>query len=422
MDLSGTRLRAYLAFTRASAAAFGLLQLSVLARLLPASEYAIVAASIAVAAYFQLLGEAPISGYQRLGNHRKEQDSEPGGARSSADSVLMSLAVVIPLGGALWGAVTDSFLLSVAIALWVVSLIQVYWSSVQYLNWQQRSKFGTLQLVNSAMRTLSLSAGAYAFGEAAPALMLGSIASIAATALVSPRRPPFRLDRRGIRVVLAVGIPMTVVVAATTSLANWPTIVGSRVLPVTTFASYAAQSSLAAAAYGTVVGFILVFGFPSAKQAWDSGDRVGAEAVVSTYLKYVAVLGPLIAAAFWVMGDFVTGLLLGSDYSGHAIPAASVAVGAINSVCMVLGWVLRLQFRQNALAAVAVGAALVQLPLCWWATTAFGIHGLLVSMGVVASVQVLAILAVGRTRHQLASAGMTAVLLAGIVAATATIA
>ena len=323
-----------------------------------------------------------------------------------------------PAVSVVWGLVHDQFLLSLAVGLWVISLVQLRWASVQYLNWQEQQSFGTLVPLNSVVRAVGLVAAALVFRNATATLLIGAIVSVVSTAALSPERPPVAFRRLGIGPLLRLGVPLALASAAVTSLGAWPTLVATRVLSVEEFASFAAQSGLAAAAFGSIVGFVAVFGFPQAKRAWDTGETALADRVVLRFFGYTAGLGWLMLVAFWLFGDSITSILLGPKYSGHAIPTATVGVACIYAVSGLYGWRLRLEFRQNLIALVSISTALVQLPVVFLSADRMGTTGLLASVGCVATLQAIVNMAIVRDRR-VALAALFVAVTAGVVVSAA---
>lgn len=387
----------YLGSTRATAAFVGVIQMSLLARILPTDQYGVMAAAVALSTYLQLLGEPAVLSYRRLGHHERSQDSEPGAARSSSFTVLAILAVVVPVVSVVWGVLVGPLWLSVGAGLWVVSLVQLRWVSIQLLNWYEQQAYANLLLVNGTSRMVAMALTAWFSRDAAVTLMAGAVASFAATAVTTPPRPPMKVRRSGMRAVMVVGLPLAASAAAVTSLSSWPTLAGARSLEVEDFAAYAAQATLAAAFFGSTVGFVLEFGFPQAKRYWDTGSVRGADSVVLRFLMYLGGLGATQVLLFWVFGDWLTRLFLGPKYVGHVIPAATVAVSCLAGLSILLSWVLTLRFRQRVLAAIDVGAALIQVPAVWFATDRWGLPGLILGACAVQSARALVVAGMDRS-------------------------
>lgn len=374
------RLRAYLLSSRVSSSLLGLAQLSVLARVLPAEQFALVAAATAAATYMALLGEPAVLGYERLGKHAREHDSTTGESRSVAHTVTMLLMVVAPTIAVLIGLVMGKPLCSLVVALWAVSLVQLRWVSVQYLNWQEQSHFATAMLVNSAARASGMLIAGVTTGDGVLVLLVGAVASLIATVFVSPRRAGLSLNRPALRLLLKVGAPLTIASAAVSSMGSWPTLAGNALLPSETFANYVAQASLAGSFFGVTVGFVLVFGWPQAKKAWDEGDSEGALDVIARYTRYTLVLGGAAVVLFWIFGDLITRILLGPNYVGHLIPSYVTSLACVSAIAGLNSWYLRLNYRQNWWAGIAVTAALFQIPLVWFATQQAQLLGLMLAM------------------------------------------
>ncbi len=381
--MDGNRLKVYLVVARVVASASGLVQLGVLARLLSAEEFGIVAVAIAVSAYVQMLGEPLIVGYERLGHSVQREDSGVGAPRSAAHTGLMSLAVIVPVLAMAVGVIVGEMWIGLAIGVASVSAAQTRWVTLQYLNWDNQQAFGTATMVNGVSR-LGFTVGIAAITrDGALAVLAGGVFSVIATEIVAPRSAPFSWNWSGVRKVLIVGIPTAIASLAAVSLTAWPTVAGAQLLDTDEFAEFAAQWSLANAIYVTTAGFILIFGFPLAKRAWDDGDREGARATVMRYFVYSAVGGAALVGAFSAGGEFITRILIGGEYAGTAVPTATVAIGAIGTIAATSGWLLRLQYRQRTMATVSLIAATVQVPIVWLATDWYGLAGLLGGVGVV---------------------------------------
>lgn len=416
--LKGSGLRIYLALTRITAAVFGVLQLSVIARMLPADQFALVAGAMALAAYVQLTAEPAILGYQRLGHQDPKEDGERGEARSASQSLLLGLGVITVGIAIAWGAFVGPFGLTIAFALWTISVVQMRWASIQLLNWQRQARFGTLLMINSAARTLSMAAGAWYFRGAPQTLILGSLGSILAVMIVGPGHAPIAYGRASIKRVLEVGISLSLVAVAAASLSNWPTLVGSRLLPINTFASFIAQWNLAVAAHGATVGFVVVLGLPDAKKSWDSGHGEGANAIALRYVRYVGFGTTAILTTLWLVGNPLTSVLLGPRYAGQAILVVAVATSSVRSICSIATWRFQFKYWQRRLAVIAISVAFLQLPVVWWLSDGFGLLGLLVGVSLVNAAYAVTVIFCGRGGSRLIMTLYIAVMLAiGIGAA-----
>lgn len=397
-SLTGGRLRAFLLATRLATACFGLLQLSLLARLLPSAEYAVMAAAMAVSAYMNLIAEPAILGYERLGNHDRAKDlsASPSAARPAALSQLTSVAILALGAMAIWAAATGEPWLAVGSVLWAASLVQIRWVSVQCLLWGEQQAFGLTMLVNSASRFVAVVGAAYFFRDGYVTMVVGALASIAATALVSPPWRPLNWNKEGWFELARVGLPLTLAAAAWVSLNAWPTLVGSRLLDVDVFASYVAQASLGGALYGVTVGFIVVFGFPQAKRAWDSGQPDVARKVQRRFFGYEVALVPALALLTWFAGDLLTRIILGPKYVGHVITTVVLLSASLQAMSNIAGWLLRLDFRQRLVATITLSAAAIQIALTWQLTSKYLLPGLMFSVLLVFALQAIAIIVASR--------------------------
>lgn len=419
-SLTGTRLRVFLMATRFATACFGLLQLSLLARLLPTAEYAVMAAAMAVSAYMNLLAEPAILGYERLGNHVRAKDlsASPSAARPAALSQLTSVALIALGALAIWAVATGEPWLAAGSVLWAASLVQIRWVSVQYLLWGEQQAFGFTMFVNSLSRFVAVVGAAYFFRDGYITLVVGALASIVATALVSPPWRPLRWNKEGWVELARVGLPLTLAAVAWVSLNAWPTLVGSRLLDVEVFASYVAQASLGGALYGVTVGFIVVFGFPQAKRAWDSGQPEVARKVQRRFFGYVVALIPALALLTWFAGDVLTRVILGPKYVGHVVMTVVLLSASLQAMSNIAGWLLRLDFRQRLVATITLSAAAIQLGLTWYLTNQYQLTGLMFSVLLVFAVQAVAIIVSSRpTRwgEQLAFVFAVAIVATGLL-------
>lgn len=376
----GRRLLAFLGLSRAGQAALGLAQLSALARILPPSEFALVASAIAISAYLQISSEPAILGYQRLGRHHRSEDFDPSGPRASAAGFLLLWSGFVPVGVVIVALSIGQPLTGLAVAAWAVSLVQIRWVSIQYLNWSDQQGFATTTLVNSLARTSAMISAAWVLQDGAATLLAGALGAWLVTFVGGPTLRPLVLAPGRYRSLMSVGLPLTLSAVAVTSLTNWPTLVGSRELTTEVFAAFAAQSGLASAAYGASIGFMLVFGFPRAKVAWDTGYGQAAHQVVTRYLGYLALGSALLAGIFLFFGEDVTRALLGATYAGRVVPTSVIAVSTLASVSVVASWLLQLNFEQRRLGTIDVSAALAQIPVVWAGTVHFGLPGLLAAM------------------------------------------
>lgn len=121
--------------SRMVSAALGILQLSLGARLLSPSEYGAAAVAIAFAAIASTAFEPPILGYQRLGSHVRDTTGHNDGPRAAARA---SLTLMAGCGLAVFAAMSlvgGSPLYYLATGIWILSLVQLRWVTVQYLNW-----------------------------------------------------------------------------------------------------------------------------------------------------------------------------------------------------------------------------------------------------------------------------------------------
>lgn len=384
---AGAGRGAYLSLARVLSSALALVQLSILARLLESDQFALAAAAVAVATYLQLLPEPLIAGYERLGHHDLREDLKAGLPRSAVRAALATLAAIGPVVGTAVGFISGRPVLAFATSLWVVSMVQFRWASVQLLNWNLPTKYGSLLLANSAARAIGVAVGAAYFGSASGSLGLGATASMVAVVLVSPRGGSWSLDSRLMKQVLVVGLPLGIAAAASTSMSSWPTLAASQNLSDASFASYSAQMSLFTAGYGATLGFFILFGFPRAKRAWDGGNLQGALLVEMRFLRVLAILGPIGCGLSWLFGDKLTSWLLGSQYAGRTIPTMAFAIGCLSSIFVIRSWLLRLNYRQRSVAVIMVVGAIIQVPLVWWGVKAHGVIGLLVAVGTVLSAQ-----------------------------------
>lgn len=398
LSLTGSRLKAFLLASRLATATFGLLQLSLVARLLPPPEYAAMAAATAVSAYLNLVAEPAILGYERLGNHDRGKDlaSGPSAARPAALSQLTTVAVLGLAGLAVWALVAGEPWLAAGSVLWAASLVQMRWVSVQYLLWNEQQAFGLTMLVNSFSRLVAVVGAAYFFRDGYITLVVGALASIVATAIVSPPWRPMQWNKAGWGELARVGLPLTLAAVAWVSLNAWPTLVGSRLLDVDVFASYVAQASLGAALYGVTVGFVVVFGFPAAKRAWDSGDQWAARHVQRRFFGYEVALVPALALFTWFAGDWLTRLVLGPKYVGHTIMTVVLLAAALQAMSNIAGWLLRLDFRQRLVASITLSAAALQLGLTWYLTSRYELPGLMFSVLLVFTMQAIATILTSR--------------------------
>lgn len=399
--INRTGTAALLLGSRVATALVGLLQLSVLARFLPADQFGIAAVAVAAATYICMLGEPPIVGFERVGAQDDGLDLARDEARLAAQAVLALTAAMILVMAFVWGLLNRDTAFAVAVAIWAISFIQLRWSTVQFLQWGQRASFATMALLNSVVR-FGLSAGAaWCSGAGSTALIAGGMGSILATALISPRLDTWKWHTPEIKRMLRLGIPSSVPMLGYTSMIAWPTFAASQILGTEQFAAFAAQFSLASAIAGATLSYVLQFGFPVAKKQWDSGATAEATRYVVGYSWFVLASASTLAVLAFVFGNWLTRILLTPAYSGNFVLAVALLAWGLLLLARPPSWILRLQYRQTLLGILVSCAAILQVPAVWFGTAIAGVPGLLLALIAVSLLQTILVFNVSMGRRAL---------------------
>jgi O-antigen/teichoic acid export membrane protein len=365
-------------------ASLGFIQLAVLARLLPLDEFGRFAIVTAISAYLQMIVEPILTGYERLGAKAIEKDTDRETTRSVAFSVLLLSLSIVTIVCIVVGWLQATAIMGAAIGVTAVSNVQTRWVLLQYLNFGQRGSVSRALIVNALARLVGIFICLMVSSDAAAVALVGAAVALAATHFVSPVYPRLSLQFVGLAGILKVGTPTALTAAAGVSLVTLPVLIYSHNSLPEQFAVFAAQWTLAQAAFISTAGYLLVFGFAPAKALWDDGDESTARATVMSFLYRSSAISALLLATYVLAGQGILRSSLGEDFQDIGVLVASTAVSAITTIATTIGWLMRLQFRQLLLSGISATVALLQLPVLWLSASNWGSQGVLVGAGVVA--------------------------------------
>jgi len=368
------------ATARAVSLLLAAVQIPLVARLLPADEYATVPASIQLATLVGLLVADPaVLSFQRHPGTSSDRRDYRWAVRWTALGLAVGIAVLLA-GGALTGLLA----LATGVTGWMLGITVNRLAAVAWLTWGHEWRYTTALLTSTAARTAVL-VGVLAAGLSAPiALALaGAVSAVLALAL-APRGhgvvargatlgvPSSPTGRHHPTLRLGAGLTIGQLGLQVQTVA--PLLVATALLGTASTGALGAATQVAGVLAATL-NLVTTLAYPRLRRRWDSGGAASVLTVARLLVGCCLALGAWAVAAL-TLGDLaLLRQVLPVELVDGRLVVATAAAACLSSIGLVASWTHQFTLHTALIVRRSLVAGAATVGLVVGGTLLAGVHG-----------------------------------------------